>query len=99
MGVFAAVHRVTLPRGLLCKSLYAKWRSSDIRDGVGMVMAMRIRGDCCADKAREATSLGSVKDVWSLLFSLRSFGYVRKRSVSTLHATRIKIILEVCDSL
>ena len=63
-------------------------------------MDMRIRGDCYADKAREATSLGSVKDVWSLLFSWGSFGYVRKRSVSTLHAARTKIILEeVCDSL
>src|SRR5271169_1104788 len=64
-GVFAAVHRVTLPRGLLCKSLCAKWRCSDVRDGVDMVMGMRIRGDCYVDKAREATSLGSVKDVWS----------------------------------
>jgi len=29
-GVFSAVHRITLPRGLLCKSLHAKWRCSDV---------------------------------------------------------------------
>ena len=69
-GVFAAVHRVTLPRGLLCKSLHARWRCSNVRDGVDMVMDMRIRGNCYADEAREATSLGSVKDVWSLLLVL-----------------------------
>src|SRR5437667_12870357 len=40
-GVFAAIHRVTLPRGLLCKSLRAKWRCSDVRGGMDMVMGMR----------------------------------------------------------
>ena len=69
-GVFAALHRVMLPRGLLCKSLHARWRCSNVRDGVDMVMDMRIRGDCYADEAREATSLGSVKDVWGLLLVL-----------------------------
>src|SRR2546423_1380856 len=74
---FRSRTRVTLPRGLLCKSLRARWRCSDVRDGVDMVVDMvvdmRIRGDCYADEAREATSLGGVKDVWSLLFSWRSF--------------------------
>ncbi len=90
--VFAAVHRITLPRGLLCKSLHAKWRCSDVWDDVDMVMDMRIRGDCYADEAREATSLGSVKDVWSLLFSWGSFWVCSE--AQCIDAAKIRIILE-----
>ena len=97
-GVFAAVHRITLPRGLLCKTLSARWRCSDVRYGMDMVMGMRIWGDCYADEAREATSLGGVKDVWSLLFNWRSFWVCLE--AQCIDVVRIRIILEeVCDSL
>ena len=55
-------------------------------------MDMRIRGDCCADEAREATSLGSVKDVCSLLFSWRSFWVCLE--AQCIDAAKIRIILE-----
>src|SRR5438034_54501 len=40
--VFAVVYHVTLPRELLCKSLCVKWRCSEIRDDVDMIVDTRI---------------------------------------------------------
>ena len=82
--------RLTLPRGLLCKSLRAKCRCSGVRDDVDT--RMRIRGDCYADEAREATSLRGVKDVWGLLFNWGSFWVCSE--VQCIGAARIRIILE-----